>query len=392
MALFRRRSKALQAYIVGSTAEAEQFGYTRLIDAPDVSACMNRIIGPISAATIYQMENTEQGDKRIRDELSRMVDINPCPGLGYRTLLINWILTTMLGEGDGNAYCLIDYGRTAWDPWRLIPMPGATTVSVGPIGYGEYQVRWNGSHFDPSEVLHFRLFSDPDRPFHGRGFRVQAIQIAKSLAETDALKRSLSRPNYKPPIAVMVNSDSDLSDSEKREKFRQAYLDDTGSGKPWILPGDLVKLETIKPLSLADLAVKDTVEMDKRALCGVFGVPPFLLGLGAFNLQEYNLFVNSVLLPIVSGIEQELTAKLLADRPDRYFRFSRRRLYNYDLAQLIKIDCSMADRGYLTGDEVREDADRDPAGLTEFKVLENYIPYDMSGAQKKLLQEESANA
>ena len=46
----------------------------------------------------------------------------------------------------------------------------------------------------------------------------------------------------------------------------------------------------------------------------------------------------------------------------------------------------MADRGYLNGDEVREDAYRDPAGLTEFKVLENYLPYDMSGLQKKLLQ------
>lgn len=392
MAFFRRRSKALQAYIVGSVADSDRYGYTRLIDAPDVSACMNRIAGPISAATIYQMENTDQGDKRIRDELSRMVDINPCPGLGTRTLLINWILTTMLGDGDGNAYCLIDYGRTAWDPWQLVPMPGAHSVPVGIDGYGHYRVSWKGRTFDPSEVLHFRLFADPDKPFEGRGFRIQANQLAESLSETDSLKRSLSRPDYKPPIAVMVNTDSDLSDSDKREKFRQAYLDDTGSGKPWILPGDLVKLETIKPLSLSDLAVKDTVDLDKRALCSIFGIPPFLLGLGTFNLQEYNLFVNSVLLPIVSGIEQELTAKLLADRPDRYFRFARRRLYNYDLAQLINIDCSMADRGYLTGDEVREDADRDPAGLTEFKVLENYIPYDMSGAQKKLIQEDSENA
>ena len=45
----------------------------------------------------------------------------------------------------------------------------------------------------------------------------------------------------------------------------------------------------------------------------------------------------------------------------------------------------MADRGYLNGDEVREDAFLEPAGLTEFKVLENYIPIDMIGQQKKLV-------
>ena len=68
---------------------------------------------------------------------------------------------------------------------------------------------------------------------------------------------------------------------------------------------------------------------------------------------------------------------------------NRRKLYDYDLKTLIEIDNSMADRGYLNGDEVREDADRDPVGLTEYKVLENYIPYDMSGNQKKLTGAES---
>ena len=54
----------------------------------------------------------------------------------------------------------------------------------------------------------------------------------------------------------------------------------------------------------------------------------------------------------------------------------------------IQMDLSMADRGYMNGDEVREDAYRDPAGLTDFVRLENYIPVDMAGAQKKLVQNE----
>ena len=93
-----------------------------------------------------------------------------------------------------------------------------------------------------------------------------------------------------------------------------------------------------------------------------------------------------------SVIEQQLTQKLL-ENERRYFKVSRRRLYDYDLKTLIDIDNSMADRGYLNGDEVREDADRDPVGLTEYKVLENYIPYDMSGNQLKLApKEDKTNA
>ena len=45
-----------------------------------------------------------------------------------------------------------------------------------------------------------------------------------------------------------------------------------------------------------------------------------------------------------------------------------------------------ADRGYVNGDEWRDRMHMAPAGLTEYKVLENYIPGDMSGKQKKLVQ------
>ena len=49
---------------------------------------------------------------------------------------------------------------------------------------------------------------------------------------------------------------------------------------------------------------------------------------------------------------------------------------------------AMSDRGYLCGDEVREDMDRDPAGLTTYEKLENYIPVDRLGDQKKLKDKE----
>ena len=384
MRLFNRRSKSppsMLAYWFGESGSVP-VGYHRLVDAPEVSACINRMSAIISSATIQLVENTDKGDKRIRDGLSRLVDIDPWPGVATRSVWMDWIVSTMLGEGDGNAFVLpeIEGGKFA----ALTPMPGACAIPTD--NPNEYYVSWRGQRYHPSEVLHFRLFSDPLCPWRGRGYRVQAQRVVDALDKTDAVKQALSNPDFKPPLCVFVNSGVDFSVAKNRENFRQEFLTDSKDGKPWILPADLVKIEQVKPLTLADLAIKDTIELDKRTVASLYGVPPFLLGIGSYNASEYNSFIRTVILPIAVGIEQELTAKLL-ESDKRYFRFNRRRLYDYDLKTLIDIDNSMADRGYLNGDEVREDADRDPAGLTEFKILENYIPYDMSANQKKLTEE-----
>lgn len=381
MALFKRRSKdppSLVGYWIGSSDELPT-GYHRLIESPEVSACINRISAIISSAPIYLMENTKKGDTRIHDGMSRLVDIDPWPGMGTRATWMDWIVSTLLGEGDGNAFVLpeVEGGQFS----QLLPMPGA--VPLQGTSPDSYYVSWRGANYHPSEVLHFRLFTDPTYPWKGRGYRVQLKQVVEALEKSDAVKKSLSSPDYKPPLCVFVNSDDDFSDEERREKFRKKYLSDAREGKPWILPADLVKVEQIRPLSLSDLAIKDTVELDKKTVASIIGVPPYMVGAGNYDQKAHNAFIRTDIIHMATVIEQQLTQKLL-ENPRRYYKISRRRLYDYDLKTLIDIDCALADRGYLNGDEVREDADRDPIGLTEYKILENYIPYDMSGKQKKL--------
>lgn len=385
MALLKRRSNSPTSLVglwVGGSGEPP-VGYHRLIDAPEVAACINRISAIVSSAPIHLMENTKKGDIRINDGMSRLVDIDPWPGVATRSVWMDWIISTLLGEGDGNACVLpeVEGGQFS----RLLPMPGAVPLPLNDPN--DYYISWRGMRFHPSEVLHFRLFTDPTYPWKGRGYRVQLKQVVEALSNSDAIKKSLTSPDYKPPLCVFVNSDTDFSQEAKREKFRKQYLADAKDGKPWILPADLIKIEQIKPLTLADLAIKDTVELDKRTVASIFGAPPHFVAIGNYDAKAHNGFVRTDLIHLATVIEQQLTQKLL-ENPKRYYKISRRRLYDYDLKTLIDIDNSMADRGYLNGDEVREDADRDPVGLTEYKVLENYIPYGMSGKQNKLTGKE----
>lgn len=393
MGLFSKRSSSRRSDPVAMWFSADcsvPLGYHRLLDAPEVAACVDRICAIISGATIHLVESNKKGDRRIRDELSYFVDVQPWAPMGTRSAWMSWLVATLLTVGDGNAYVLPHVQRIAG---RLIitglePMPGAVAV---PDEDSVYKVHWQGGIYEPDELVPFRLFADLDTPWRGRGYRVQAGRIAASLKQTGELKDSLSSPQYKPPVLVAVNSDVDFADPAAREAFVENYLENSESGKPWVFSADLLQVSQLKPLSLTDLAIKDTVELDKRTVASIFGVPPFLLGLGGYNEAEYNGFVRTVIVPLCKSIEQSLTNSLLIS-PNRYFRFNRRHLYAYDLKSLIDMDLAMADRGYLNGDEVREDAYRDPAGLTEYKVLENYIPYDLSGSQQKLVPNSGTNA
>lgn len=357
-------------------------GYHRLTECAEFRAIIDSYTAVIGSATIYLMENGKHGDKRLHNALSRKLDIEPW-SLGTRQLWVSWIVGTMLGEGDGNAYVLPHFDHATGNLLDLEPMPGAT---ARPIAEGrDYEVLWKGKAYGRDSVIPFRIFPDPDQPWRGSGWKAPAEHILRSIAQTDAAKANLSSPDYQPPMIAYVNLDNDIFSDESRESFRRKYLEDVERGKPWVLPTDIVKVERWQPLSLADLAIKDGIELDRKALAALTGTPAFMLGLGGFNQQEYNNWIRSRVLPICQAITQPLTLCLL-DNPKWYFAMPEKRLYSYTPMELVSMGLSLADHGFACGDEVRDMAMLDPAGLTEFRALENFIPYDMAALQSKLQQ------
>lgn len=356
-------------------------GYTNLADNPEIITAVNKIAKLIGSMTIHLMQNTEDGDVRIRNELSRKIDINPNENM-TRSLFVQWIVSTLYLYGAGNA--------VVWPQFRrgylrdLKPVPPAM-VSFIPDGIWDYRVQINGKEYDPDEVLHFVLNPGNYYPWRGQGLQVALKDVANNLKQAAATEKGFMQSKWKPSIIVKVDSlTEEFASPEGRSRLLHDYIDTTEAGEPWMIPAEQFSIEQIKPLSLSDLALADMVQLDKKTVASILGVPPFVLGVGDFHREEWNNFISSTIMPLAKMIEQELTKKLLYS-PDFYFRFNSRSLYNYELRDLAAIADDQYIRGIMTRDEVRDWIGLPPASeKDELIILENFIPVGMIGDQKKL--------
>ena len=359
-------------------------GYHHLMEAPEVTAAVWKVAGLISSVTLRTYRNTPEGDARVKDELAKKVDIAPW-SLGTRTTFIDWVVQTMLIKGE--AFALPSTSGGLLDD--ISPMPGAV-AQLKPDGK-PYEVVWHGVAFGHDEVLHYRLHADLRHPWKGSSPQVTLQHVVDSIMQTSATKQAYMSSEYKPPLIVAVNSDSDLSDPERRKAFVDHYLKRSSPDEPMIIPANLLDVKQAKPLSLADLAIKDGIELDKKTVASILDIPAFVLGVGSFNKDEYDNWIRSRLVPICKIIEQENTKKLLIS-PERYFKFSTLRLYSYGIEMLAQIGRENYKAGLMTGNEVRDWQELPPLeGLNELVMLENYIPSNKIGDQKKLIQGGESN-
>lgn len=355
-------------------------GYTRLSQNPEIMSAVNKIADLISSMTIHLMSNTDKGDIRIKNELSKKVDINPNRYMTRKTFMAA-IVRCLLLEGDGNAIVLPQYKSGMLDDLVIIP-PGKYTFLQN--GYG-YKVQINGVQFDPGEVLHYVINPEPTDPWKGTGYRTTLKDVAHNLKQAAETKKGFMESKWKPSMIVKVDALTDeFSSKEGRKKLLESYIESSDAGEPWMIPAEQFEIQEVRPLSLNDIAIESSVKLDKKTVAAILDVPSFVVGEGDFKAEEWNNFIATRIKTICNAIEQEDTKKLLIS-PAMYFRFNIRSLYNYDIQTISQVCIAQKKGGNMTGNECRDWLGLTPLeGLDEIVILENYIPHDKIGEQNKL--------
>ena len=209
--------------------------------------------------------------------------------------------------------------------------------------------------------------------------------VADNLKQAAKTEKGFMASKWKPSLIVKVDALTDeFSSPAGRKKLLESYAMSGEAGEPWLIPAEQFSVEQVKPLTLSDLALESFVKLDKQTVASILGVPPFVLGVGEFKREAWNSFVSTTIMPIAQNIQQELTRKLLYS-PELYFRFNPRSLMNYELEELVKAGAEMVDRIAMRRNEWRDWMGLPPdPDMDDLIALENYLPADRLGDQKKL--------
>ena len=363
-------------------------GYTSLDHNPEIMTACRTIAELIGSMTIHLMANTEGGDIRVVNELSRAIDIDPISTM-TRSHWMETIVMNMLLYGNGNS---IVWPHT-WDGMlRSLEPIAASRVSLLPDTdnpYRYYKILIDGVAHSPENMLHFTYNPDDLYLWKGRGLRVSLKDVAMNLKQASATEKGFMESKWKPSLIVKVDAmTNEFSGVEGRKKLREEYLETGEAGAPWIIPAQQFDVKEVRPLSLSDLAISDMVQLDKRTVASIVGVPPFVLGVGDYSQKAWNSFIQNKIRPICIAIAQEMTKKLILS-PKMYLRFNTLSLMDWDLQTISTVFGALSDRGIVNGNEVRDRLGMSPVdGLDEYRILENYIGIDYTNQQKKLIQED----
>lgn len=357
-------------------------GYTPLDKIPEVVACARKIAALIGSATIHLMSNTEDGDERIVNELSRLIDIEPMQNM-TRSTWMEGIIMTLLLYGKGNA---IVQPHTWNGYFQSLEPISAERVGFNAIGYRDYRVEIDGVSKNPANLLHFVYNPNKTYLWKGDGVTVALKDVLDNIVQARTTEKAFMSSEYKPSVIIRIDSMVEaFTTPEGRQKIINDYMKPAKEGEPWLVPAEQFDVQQVKPLTLSDLAINDSVSLDKRMIASLFGVPAWVAGVGEYNKDEWNVFIQTTIMSIAKAVAAEMTKKLILN-PKWYLSFNVWSLMDYDLKTVSDVLLEGSDRGFVNGDEWRDRVHMNPAGLKEYRVLENYIPWDKAGAQKKLVQ------
>lgn len=388
---FKKRSASNVAYFFDTSGKDAHIlvGYQTLDKNPDVQICVNTIADLVSSMSIQLLENVENGDVRIYDQFSKMIDISPNKHMTRKTFIQSIIREALL-KGDGNSIVIPHFNRVDGN-YYLSDLEILDMYQVSFYPYeNTYKIKYLGRDLEPDEVLHFVFNPSRQCPYYGEGYAPILKDVVMNVAQGNATKNSFFKSKFAPSVIISVDADNEeMLDAEKREKILNSYIGNTQAGKPWLIPSNEITVHQVKPLSLRDLALNESLEIERKQIASAFGIPSFMVGLGEFKRDEYNQFISTKIKSFADVIQQELTKKLVMSNK-RYFKFNARSLMQYEIKELSTLAKELTALGIINRNEARKLFDFSPInkdGMNDYSTLENYINVGDLSKQKKLVQD-----
>lgn len=243
------------------------------------------------------------------------------------------------------------------------------SVTIGPTRYPLYRLStpsygFNKDHdFKAHQIMHCKELAWQGSAGFNKG--ILAAELVALDQDIDLYANYVMQNGAKP--SGMFTTEQVIADGKYKEiaaRLKEAWSNMVGSrqsdpSKPGqgMLLDQGMKYQALEMLTLQDADAAALKLQTMRRICGLFGVPPSMLGIhdGKFNNSQTAMdeFYKSAMYPTLVNIQEKLATHLLGGYPSLCVEFDTRDLLKGDPLSQMNFATAGVTNGILTPNEAR---------------------------------------
>jgi HK97 family phage portal protein len=195
---------------------------------------------------------------------------------------------------------------------------------------------------------------------------LQAVELVSLDQDIDLYSNFIMLNGAKP--SGLFRTEQVIPDSKFKEiasRLKEAWTnmlnsqpsDQSKPGQSMLLDQGMT-YEAIKPLTLQDVDARELKKQTMTRICGLFGVPPAMIGVGEskYNNTQTMLdeFYKSTMMPFITNVEQRLKLSLLKGYPNLHVQFQTQDFLKGAPLDQMNYVVAGVKNGILTQNEARE--------------------------------------
>ena len=244
------------------------------------------------------------------------------------------------------------------------------TAQITPTRYPTYRLSTSTYGYSKDDPLeYFQVIHTTEAAWQGvGGFNkgILAVELVSLDQDIDLYSNFIMLNGAKP--SGMFVTDQVIPDAKFKEiaaRLKEAWTSLTGSkstdlSKPGqgMLLDNGMKYMPLEMLTLQDADARELKTQTMKRICGLFGVPPAMIGIGEgkYNNTQTMLdeFYKSTMFPMIVNIQQKLKTHLLAGYPNLCVQFETEHFLKGAPLDQMNYAVAGVNAGIMTPNEARE--------------------------------------